>query len=157
MARAEGEPTARVPLNTAVLFSSAVDEWETPPALFAKLDAEFLFELDVCASEVNHKCPAYFSKRDDSLTQVWGKRRCWMNPPYGRQIIHWMRKAYHSSALGATVVCLVPARTDTRWWHEYAIKGEVRFLRGRVRFVGGKASAPFPSAIVVFRPAAEEA
>ena len=73
-----------------------------------------------------------------------------MNPPYGREIGKWMRKAYESSLYGATVVCLVPARTDTAWWHDYAMKGEVEFVRGRLKFGGSKASAPFPSAIVTF-------
>jgi len=77
---------------------------------------------------------------------------CWMNPPYGRTIGKWMRKAYESSLTGSTVVCLVPARTDTAWWHDYAIKGEVRFLRGRLKFGGSANSAPFPNAVVIFRP-----
>ncbi len=139
-------------MNTDLMFSSASDEWETPLALFAELDNEFRFNLDVCASPTNHKCAAYFSKWDNGLAQDWGSRVCWMNPPYGRQIVGWMLKAFDASLGGATVVCLVPARTDTAWWHDYAIRGEVRFLRGRLRFVGAKASAPFPSAIVVFRP-----
>lgn len=138
-------------LNRAALFSSASEEWETPPDLFARLHEEFGFELDVCASEINHKLDAYFTQADDALAQDWGQRVCWMNPPYGRKIVGFMRKAYEASLSGATVVCLVPARTDTRWWHEYAVKGEVRFLRGRLRFVGAKHCAPFPSAVVIFR------
>ncbi len=136
------------------MVSSARSEWETPPELFAKLDAEFHFGLDVCASAENAKCAIYFVKETDGLSQDWATRICWMNPPYGREIVKWIRKAYESSLNGATVVCLVPSRTDTRWWHEYVVKGEVRFLRGRVRFVGAKAGAPFPSAVVVFRGSA---
>ena len=76
---------------------------------------------------------------------------CWMNPPYGRTIGNWMKKAYESSLEGATVVCLVPARTDTGWWHNYAMKGDIEFIKGRLKFGGSKNSAPFPSAVVVFK------
>ena len=86
----------------------------------------------------------------DGLRQEWAPRRCWMNPPYGRVIGDWMRKAYEESKRGATVACLVPARTDTRWWHDYAMKGQIRFIRGRLKFGAGKANAPFPSALIVF-------
>lgn len=138
-----------------ILFSSATEEWGTPQHLFDQLDNEFNFELDVCANHENHKCERYFTKTDDGLAQDW-TGTCWMNPPYGRAIKLWMRKAYESSTGGATVVCLVPARTDTAWWHEYAMQGEIRFLRGRLKFTtsggGEQGSAPFPSAIVVFRP-----
>lgn len=150
-------------VNTDVMFSSASDEWETPPELFAKLDAEFHFTLDVAASPLNFKCQAYFSpvQQQDGLIRSWDGQVCWMNPPYGRAIGKWMAKAWLESAGGrATVVCLVPARTDTRWWHDYVVgKGEVRFLKGRVKFIkpGQTAAtkrqgAPFPSAIVIYRP-----
>lgn len=124
--------------------------WATPQKFFQDLDAEFHFTLDVCATTDNAKCPAYFTEEQDGLAQEW-QGVCWMNPPYGREIIHWMRKAYESSLTGATVVCLVPARTDTRWWHDYATKGEIRFIRGRLKFGDSKNSAPFPSAVVVFK------
>jgi phage N-6-adenine-methyltransferase len=133
----------------SVHFSSATDEWATPQHLFEKLNARFGFTLDVCATPENAKCPRYFTKADDGLAQTWSGV-CWMNPPYGRQIKKWMRKAYESSQQGATVVCLVPARTDTAWWHDYAMKGSIEFLRGRLKFGGAVNSAPFPSAIVVF-------
>lgn len=123
--------------------------WETPQWLFDELDSEYRFWLDVCATEENTKCTAYFSKDVDGLKQPW-KGKCWMNPPYGREIGKWMKKAYESSLNGAVVVCLVPSRTDTAWWHEYAMKGKIQFLRGRLKFGGHKNSAPFPSAIVVF-------
>ena len=126
--------------------------WETPKDLFDTLDAEFEFELDVCALPVNAKCNRFFTPADDGLSQDWGARVCWMNPPYGRAIRHWMRKAYEASLGGATVVCLVPARTDTAWWHEHAVRGEVRYLRGRLRFGGATTGAPFPSVLVIFRP-----
>ena len=132
------------------LFASDRMDWETPQSLFDELDAEFHFALDVCATDANHKAPAWYTPKVDGLKKRW-RGVCWMNPPYGREIGKWMRKAYAESRDGATVVCLVPARTDTAWWHDYAIKGEVRFLRGRLRFVGAKNCAPFPSAIVIFR------
>ena len=133
-----------------VHFSSKTDLWETPQALFDVLNAEFNFELDVCATVDNAKCDRYFSVEQDGLAQPWCGM-CWMNPPYGRVIGRWMKKAYESAQGGATVVCLVPARTDTAWWHEFVMKGEIRFLKGRLKFGGAKNSAPFPSAIVVFR------
>ena len=133
-------------------FSSQTDEWATPQPLFDDHNAEFGFTLDVCANAENSKCLKFFTKADDGLAQDWSNDVCWMNPPYGRQIGHWIRKAYESAQQGATVVCLVPARTDTQWWHQYAIHGEVRFLEGRLKFGDGKNSAPFPSAIVIFRP-----
>lgn len=133
-----------------VHFSSATDVWATPQEFFDKYDAIYGFTLDVCANEENAKCEQYFTVDDDGLAQQW-TGRAWMNPPYGRTIKDWMRKAYESSLAGCTVVCLVPARTDTAWWHEYAIKGEIEFIRGRLKFGGHKNSAPFPSAVVVFK------
>tara|TARA_B110000971_G_scaffold198139_1_gene214513 strand:+ start:621 stop:1046 length:426 start_codon:yes stop_codon:yes gene_type:complete len=132
-----------------VHFSSKTDMWSTPQSFFTKYDGEYNFNLDVCASEDNAKCAKYFTETDDGLQQEW-EGVCWMNPPYGREIIKWMKKAYESSLNGATVVCLVPARTDTIWWHEYAMKGTIEFIRGRLKFGNSKNSAPFPSAIVVF-------
>lgn len=132
-----------------VHFSSKTDMWSTPPSFFAKYVEKYNFDLDVCASESNAKCAKYFTEADDGLQQEW-VGVCWMNPPYGREIIRWMRKAYESSLRGATVVCLVPARTDTTWWHDYAMKGDIEFIRGRLKFGDAKNSAPFPSAIVIF-------
>ena len=136
------------------LYSSLRSDWETPDDLFDALDAEFHFVLDVCADEANRKCETYFAEWDDGLLQDW-RGTCWMNPPYGRQIGKWMRKAHESSLGGATVVCLVPARTDSEWWWSYAIPHEIRFVRGRLYFTNGQGQrgrAPFPSAIVVMRP-----
>lgn len=138
-------------MDVAVHFSSAAEMWATPQGFFDGLDTEFGFQVDVCAIAENAKCARFFTPEEDGLAQEW-TGICWMNPPYGRTIGRWMRKAYESSQLGATVVCLVPARTDTVWWHEYAMKGEIRFIRGRLKFGGHKNSAPFPSAVVVFRP-----
>lgn len=135
-----------------VHYSRKNYDWETPPDFFSKLDKEFGFTLDVCATPGNAKCERYFSPEEDGLRHAW-TGVCWMNPPYGRQIAQWIRKAYEEGQQGATVVCLVPARTDTAWWHEYAAKGEVRFVRGRLYFSrpGGQSGrAPFPCAVVVF-------
>lgn len=132
-----------------VHFSQRSDEWSTPSDLFAELDAIFHFDLDACASPANAKCDRYFTREQDALRQTWCGT-VWMNPPYGRKIAAFMRKAFEASLLGATVVCLVPARTDTAWWHRYARQGQVIFLRGRLRFGGAESSAPFPSAIVIF-------
>ncbi len=135
---------------TNIHFKSEVHTWETPIDLFRRLDTEFSFDLDVCALPETAKCPRYFSPADDGLSQRW-EGTCWMNPPYGREIGNWMRKAFEESQRGCTVVCLVPARTDTEWWHQYAMRGEIRFIRGRLRFGQATNGAPFPSAIVIFR------
>ncbi|KLT73269.1 adenine methyltransferase [Neisseria arctica] len=135
----------------SVHFSSKTDLWATPQDFFDNLNEEFGFELDVCALPENAKCEKYFTPENDGLKQDW-TGTCWMNPPYGREIGKWMKKAYESSLTGnATVVCLVPARTDTKWFHDFAMKGEVRFIKGRLKFGGSKNSAPFPSAVVIFR------
>ena len=139
-------------LPLAVHFSSRSDEWETPRWLFDALNAEFGFDLDPCCNRENAKCPRFFTKEADGLRQPWGDSTGFMNPPYGRSIGRWMRKAYESAQDGATVVCLIPARTDTQYWHRYAMKGEIRLIRGRIKFGGAKSGAPFPSAVVIFRP-----
>lgn len=118
----------------AVHFSSASCEWGTPPELFAELDRQHHFTLDPCATPENAKCVRYFTQADNGLEQDWGTESVFMNPPYGRTIGKWMRKAFLSAQAGATVVCLVPSRTDTAWWHDYAMKGETRLLRGRLKF-----------------------
>lgn len=132
------------------LFSSSNKEWETPPELFGAYDSLYHFTLDVCASPENAKHPCYYTKDDDGLAQDWRGFRCWMNPPYGREVGKWVGKAATS---GALVVALLPARTDTRWWQKHIAHNpsvSVRFLPGRVRFVGATSGAPFPSAIVAF-------
>lgn len=136
--------------NMSVHFSSATDSWETPQPTFDPLNAEFHFDTDVCATKENAKCKRYFTPTDDGLSQRW-EGVCWMNPPYGREIGKWVKKPYESASTGATIVCLLPARTDTAWWHDYCAKGEIRFIRGRLKFGGHKNSAPFPSCVVVFR------
>ena len=135
----------------SVHFSSATAEWPTPQSFYDGLNAEFGFTLDPCCTPQSAKCSTYFTADDDGLSQAWAPHRVFMNPPYGKSIGQWMRKAFNESKAGALVVCLIPARTDTAWWHDYAAKGEVRFVRGRLKFGGHKNSAPFPSAIVIFR------
>jgi len=137
-------------MNTDLHFSSKTDQWATPQELFDQLDAVWGFELDVCALPSNAKCEDYFTPEQDGLQQSWGQRTCWMNPPYGREIKAWMRKAVQEWEAGAQVVCLVPSRTDTAWWHDYAMKGKIHFIRGRLKFGDAKNPAPFPSALVFF-------
>ena len=107
--------------------------------------------LDVAAQPGNAKCERYYTPADDALTQAW-EGVCWCNPPYGRDLGLWIAKAYESAQAGATVVCLLPVRTDTRWWQTYILSAEVRFVPGRLTFGGASNPAPFPSAVVIFRP-----
>jgi phage N-6-adenine-methyltransferase len=130
-------------------YSSATDLWATPQDLFDQLNEEFAFTLDVCAVPDNAKCEAYYTEADDGLQQSW-TGSCWMNPPYGNAIPNWVAKAHQSADNGATVVSLVPARVDTRWWWNHCRYAEIRFLRGRLKFGGGANPAPFPSAVVIF-------
>ena len=128
-------------MNKEVMFSSRTDLWETPQDLFDKLDAEFHFDLDVCALPENAKCEKYYTPEQDGLAQEW-TGVCWCNPPYGRQIGKWVRKAALSNT---TVVMLLPARTDTKWFHDYILhKAEIRFLRGRLKFGGGGVARTVP-------------
>lgn len=144
-----------------VHFSSRKTDWETPRELFRVWDASHgPFTLDVCATARNAKCGRYFSPEINGLIQPW-RGVCWMNPPYGRAIGLWIAKAMAEieAARAKRIVCLVPARTDTAWWHDFILPhGAVHFLRGRVRFEGAEHPAPFPSAIVVFErlPASEQ-
>ena len=133
------------------LYSSQTDMWETPQDLFDDLDREFHFDLDVCAIPENAKCKKFYTPEQDGLRQPWDGT-CWCNPPYGREIGKWVRRALFESFGGATVVMLLPARTDTKWFHDYIYKrAEIRFLKGRLKFGNSKNSAPFPSMVVIFR------
>jgi len=133
------------------LMSSDRGDWETPQDFFDALDAEFGFTLDAAASSHNAKCARYWTEEDDALVQRW-KGIVWCNPPYGRVVSDFVKKGFEEAQKGATVVMLLPARTDTRWWHDWVMKAaEIRLVRGRLRFVGAKSSAPFPSAVAVFR------
>jgi phage N-6-adenine-methyltransferase len=139
------------------LYSSRSEEWSTPQDFFAKLNHEFRFTLDPCASPQNAKCRRFFTKKQNGLVRDWSGERVFLNPPYGYLIGYWLRKAREESVKGALVVCLVHARTDTRWWHENVqnIADEVRFVKGRLKFespTGKRSSAPFPSAVVIYRP-----
>lgn len=141
--------------SKSVHFSSESELWSTPQAFFDAYNICYGFEIDVCALPGNAKCAKFFTPEDDGLKQDWSPNVCWMNPPYGRAIAAWMKKAYEESLRGATVVCLVPARTDTSWWHNYAMKGDIEFIKGRLKFGGSENSAPFPNAVVVFHPRVE--
>lgn len=136
-----------------VHFSSKTNEWATPQDFFDKLNQEFGFTLDVAATDENTKVLGrYFTEKDDGLNQSWDNELVWCNPPYGRTLKNWVKKA--SEATGGVVVMLIPARTDTSYFHDYIYKKpnvEIRFIRGRLKFGGSKNSAPFPSMIVVFK------
>lgn len=136
-----------------VLFSSAKDDWETPQNFFNELDEEFHFDLDPCADNSNHKCDCYFTKEDNGLSKDWSGHTAFVNPPYGaKSLAQWIKKcAEESSKPNTKVVMLIPARTDTKAFHEYIYrKAEIRFVKGRLKFGGSKNSAPFPSMIIVF-------
>jgi phage N-6-adenine-methyltransferase len=154
----------------AGMLSSASEEWATPPVLFERWHERYNFTIDVCATPQNAKCSRYWTKEDNALSQDWAGERCWMNPPYGRTISHWIRKAVDSAIAEALVVALIPARTDTRWFHRYIWNREgckpkpgrlVDFMPGRRAFVKpgrrpGTNTAPFPSMVVVFNPRLED-
>ena len=136
-----------------VHYSSKTNEWSTPQAFFDELNKEFNFTLDPCATSENAKCTKYFTVEDDGLKQDWSNDIVFMNPPYGRDIKYWIKKAYEESLNGATVVCLIPSRTDTAYWHNYIFgkADDIRFLRGRLKFGESKNPAPFPSAIIIYK------
>lgn len=136
-----------------VHFSSTTPEWATPQAIFDELDAEFDFTLDPCATKENAKCTKFYTQEDDGLSKSWDGERVFCNPPYGTVIPKWVQKA--SEARVGLVVMLIPARTDTKYFHDYIYgKAEIRFVRGRIKFEGaqvGSGAAPFPSMIVIFK------
>lgn len=138
----------------STMFSSKTDLWATPQDLFDELNNEFHFDIDVCADESNHKCDKYYSKEQDGLKQIW-MGTVWCNPPYGREIGKWVEKGYNSHRLyNNCIVMLLPARTDTKWFHQYIYNNpnaEIRFIKGRLKFGNSKNSAPFPSMIVIFK------
>jgi len=138
------------------LYTSNSDEWATPQLFFNELDREFNFELDVCATDQNAKCTRYFTREQDGLSQDWGRLKVWCNPPYGKGIDRWISKCIKHAERGSLAVMLIPARTDTRWFHDLIYHNplaEIRFVRGRLRFITENSTnwnAPFPSMIVVF-------
>ena len=162
----EGRRTIRASNNPAVLggmraknngrYNGNGRNWETPPEVFDPLHAEFAFTLDPCATAQTAKCRLYYDEAADGLAHPWGTHRVFMNPPYGREVYAWTRKARSEADLGALVVGLLPASTDLAWWHEDVVgHAEVRYIRGRVRFLTGgpyRASGFFPSVVVVWRP-----
>ena len=135
------------------VFTSNTDEWATPRAFFAALDAEFHFDLDPCSNARNAKCKDFYTIKDDGLTKNWGGRRVFCNPPYGREISKWVRKCWEESRKPDTlVVMLIPARTDTAYFHDYIYhKAELRFIRGRLHFNEAPQGAPFPSMVIIFK------
>jgi len=138
----------------AVGFSSKSGTWSTPQGFFDRLNREFHFTLDPCASDTDTKCAKYYTEEDNGLVQDWGGETVFMNPPYGRDIKKWIRKAHEESKKpNTTVVCLIPARTDTKYWHDHVMSAkEIRFVKGRLKFGDAKNAAPFPSAVVIFYP-----
>ena len=139
---------------TKGMMSSNSAEWATPQNLFYELNNEFGFTLDPCCTHLNRKCEKYYTKEDDGLSKDWSGEIVFCNPPYGRELPKWVRKCYEESSRGATCVMLIPARTDTSYFHDYIYgKHEIRFIRGRLHFNESKERAPFPSMIVVMRGA----
>lgn len=147
------------------LHSSESQDWQTPRAFFGALNAEFGFGLDAAADDSSALCDVHLGpgskhlpEMNDAMSCSWNRSRgaIWLNPPYGRDIGKWMAKAYEESRKGRTVVCLVMARTDTAWWHDYVMKAaEVRLVRGRLHFTrpdGQTGPSPCGSAVVVFTP-----
>lgn len=140
-------------MNNELMFSRKEDTWETPQDFFDRLDAEFNFTLDPCCAVETAKCKKFYTIAEDGLKQSWEGETIYVNPPYGRAIADWVRKAYEESRKpNTTVVMLLPARTDTKWFHGYIYgKAEVRFVKGRLKFGGSQYNAPFPNMVVVFR------
>jgi len=142
-------------MKTDVLFSRQRETWETPQDFFDAINKEFHFTLDSCALPQSAKCKTYFTPNDDGLLQPW-HGNVWCNPPYDREIPKWLSKAAQETGSGNAdlVVLLIPARTDTQWFHDYVYQKsgvEVRFIKGRLKFGGSKNNAPFPSMLVIFR------
>lgn len=139
-------------MNTDVMFSSKTDQWATPQEFYNQLNEEFHFTLDPCADEFNHKCEKYFTEEDNGLSKDWGGEIVFCNPPYGKEIGKWCKKCYEESKKpNTTVVLLIPARTDTKYFHDYIYhKAELRFVKGRLKFSDSNNSAPFPSMVVIF-------
>jgi phage N-6-adenine-methyltransferase len=140
-----------------VHFTSNTNEWFTPDYIYKPLNKRFNFTLDPCCTKESAKCKKFYTVADDGLSKDWGKNVVWVNPPYGREIGKWIKKCYESAIDGATVVMLIPARTDTQAWYDYCSQAaEIIFIKGRVKFINEgqavPAPAPFPSAIVVFNP-----
>lgn len=131
------------------MFSSKSDDWYTPEEFYQKLNSEFSFTLDPCASDENFKCKKYYTEEDEGLSKSWAGETVFMNPPYSK-VKDWIKKAFNERRK-ATVVCLIPSRTDTRYFHDYcSYAKEIRFIKGRLKFGDSKNAAPFPSMVVIF-------
>lgn len=138
-------------MNTEVMFSSKSNEWATPQSFFDKLNEEFGFTLDPCSTHENAKCEQHYTIEEDGLSKNWGGQVVFCNPPYGRDLPKWVKKC-HDESRHATIVMLIPARTDTSYFHDYIYhKAEIRFVRGRIKFGESKTSAPFPSMVVIYK------
>lgn len=137
----------------SVTYSSKTDQWSTPQDFFDELNNEFNFDLDPCADELNHKCQHFFTKEQNGLSKDWEGHCVFCNPPYGKDIALWVEKAYIEGTKANTiVVMLIPARTDTRYFHNFILnRSEIRFIKGRLKFGNSQFSAPFPSMVVIFR------
>ena len=145
-------------MNAELMFSSKSDQWATPQNFFDKLNDEFHFTLDPCADEFNHKCKKYYTQQENGLMQDWSGEIVFCNPPYGRETQHWVKKCFSEVHSGdcRCAVMLIPARTDTRWFHDFIYhKSEIRFIKGRLKFGDSKNAAPFPSMVVVFKKGVE--
>lgn len=141
-------------MKTDLFFSCATDQWETPQEFFEQLNNEFHFTLDPCADEANHKCDRYFTKEQDGLKQDWSGEIVFCNPPYGRKVGKWVEKCFREVYQGncKCVVLLLFANTDTKWFHDWIYnRAEIRFIKGRLKFGGGRVNSPKPSMVVVFR------
>lgn len=142
-------------MTGGIHFSSQTNEWGTPDEVFQRYNRKYKFTLDPCATASNHKCDKYYTMEDDGLSKSWEGEVVWMNPPYGRGIKDWIKKAFDERLNGVTTVCLIPSRTDTRYWHDYVFEdSSIEFLKGRIKFIRPDGTegdaAPFPSAIVIF-------
>jgi len=134
------------------MVSSKSNEWATPQDFFDELHNEFGFTLDPCSTAENRKCEKHYTIHDDGLSKDWEKQVVYMNPPYGGQTAHWIKKAYEESKRGCTVVCLITSSTDRSYWHDYIFPyaAQIRFVRGRLKFNDATSSAPFASAVIIF-------
>ena len=141
-------------MKTELFFSCKTDQWSTPQDFFDQLDNEFHFTLDPCADEANHKCERYFTSEQDGLKQDWSGETVFCNPPYGRKVGKWVEKCFREVYQGncKCAVLLLFANTDTKWFHDWIYhKAEVRFIKGRLKFGGGRVNSPKPSMVVIFR------
>ena len=150
-------------MNNDLMFSCKSNEWETPKCLFDELNKEFNFTLDPCCTKENHLCDKFYTMKEDGLSKNWENERVFVNPPYGREIGKWVKKCYEENQKGIICVMLIPARTDTKWFHDYIYnKAEIRFIKGRLKFINRTfpsyredgnlkiSPAPFPSMIVIY-------